>query len=62
MTKLKLGQACYKLDVITGDIIESTYGGHDWLEDLGLIKPTKHDLQLWLSTIKNENKRRNNEG
>lgn len=62
MTKLKLGQSCYVLNVLTGDIMESTYGGHDWMEDLGLVKPTRHELQLWLSTIKNENLRRKNEG
>lgn len=59
--KLKLGQACYTLDMLNGQIIESTYGGHDWAEDLGLVKPTRHELQLWLSTIKNENLRRSGE-
>ena len=57
--KLKLGQACYKLDMLNGRIIESTYGGHDWVEDLGLIQPTKHELEVWLAPIRNEVKRRN---
>jgi hypothetical protein len=57
--KLKLGQACYTLDMLNGQIIESTYGGHDWTEDLGLVKPTKHELEAWLATIRNEVKRRN---
>lgn len=62
MSRLKLGQSCYKLDTITGAIIESTYGGPDWMERLGFVKPTRHELEVWLATIRNENIRRNNEG
>ena len=62
MNRLKLGQTCYKIDVLNGEIMETTYGGHGWMDDLGLVKPTRHELQLWLSTIKNENLRRKNEG
>ena len=62
MNRLKLGQTCYKIDVLNGEIMETTYGGHSWMDDLGLVKPTRHELQLWISTIKNENLRRNNEG
>lgn len=54
--KLKLGQACYTISSLSGEIIETTYGGHDWMEDLGLIQPTKNELEKWLATIKNENK------
>lgn len=56
--KLKLGQSCYVLDFISGDIMETNYGGHDWMEDLGLVKPTRHELEVWLATIRNEVKRR----
>ena len=54
--KLKLGQACYTISGLSGEIIETTYGGHDWMEDLGLVKPTRNELEKWLATIKNENR------
>ena len=60
MSNLKLGQACYEVG-ITGEIIESNYGGHDWKDDLGLRQPTKHDLEVWLATVRNEWKGRQDE-
>lgn len=57
----KLGEAVYMLDGISGTIIDTNYGGPCWQEKFGFISKNPAELRKWMSTVKNENLRRQND-